>query len=268
MSRIERAFSQAREASRPALIGYLCAGDPSLSASEDLFLALAESGVDVLEVGVPFSDPTADGPVIQRASERALRGGATLGGVLELIGRLRSRAPHLPIVLFGYANPILSFGEEAFLRRAHEVGVDGLLAVDLPFDEAVSLRDGARSLGIDWIPLVAPNTRPERIVQIGQAATSFIYFVSIAGVTGAASVDFVGAAARANAVRAETGRPVAVGFGVRGEEDARALAQGGVSGVVVGSALVREVEASSSPAEALDRVRALVKALRRGLEPS
>ncbi len=265
MSRIQRAFAHAASEGRPALIAYLCAGDPSLEATEALMLKMAEAGADVIEVGVPFSDPTADGPVIQRASERALKAGTTLRGVLEMVGRVRTRAPSLPLVLFGYANPILGMGEEVFLDAMVAHGVDGLLAVDLPFDEAVSLREGAARRSIDWIPLIAPNTPPQRMVRIGEAASSFVYFISVAGVTGAASVDFEGAARRAKEVSLAIGKPVAVGFGVRTEADARALAKGGVDGVVVGSALVKEVEDSWNLADAEERVGALLASLLSGL---
>jgi tryptophan synthase alpha chain len=264
MSRIARAFARAASENRAALIGYVCAGDPSLEVTEAVVLAMSEH-CDVIELGVPFSDPTADGPVIQRASERALAGGASMGGVLDLAQRIRAQRPELALLLFGYANPILSMGEAVFLDRASTSGIDGLLAVDLPFDEAVELREGARARGIDWVPLVAPTTTDARAEQIGGAASGFVYLVSVAGVTGAGAVDFEGAASRATHVRNLTGKPVAVGFGVRTEADAQALARGGVDGVVVGSALVSAIASSASSEQAVARVSELLTSLARGV---
>lgn len=263
--RIWRALQNAAKEGRPALIAYLCAGDPSLAATARLVRAAFAAGADVVELGMPFSDPTADGPVIQRASERALRGGATLRGVLGLVRELRAVGEDGALVLFGYANPIVRMGEDVFLGAAAEAGVDGLLVVDVPVDEAGSIAARAKERGLDWIPLVAPTTPGPRIDSIADLASAFVYFISVTGVTGAAQVDFAEVAARAARVRARTAVRVAVGFGVRTEDDARALARGGVDGVVVGSALVAAVEASPTVEAAEQAVRDRIAALRRGL---
>lgn len=264
--RIGQAFANARAERRPALVIYLCAGDPSLDATFRFVRAAFEAGADVIELGMPFSEPSADGPVLQRASERALRGGATLRGVLALAERLRTAGENGPLLLFGYANPIVRMGEDAFLSAAAAAGVDGLLVVDVPVDEARELSASARRRGIDWIPLVAPTTPGARVDEIADVASAFLYFVSVTGVTGAAQVDFAEASRMAVTARARTAVPVAVGFGVRTEADARALAEGGVDGVVVGSAVTAAIEAAGSVDEAERAVRELVSALRRGLE--
>jgi tryptophan synthase alpha chain len=216
---------------------------------------MAEGGCDVLEIDVPFSDPTADGPVIQRASERALRAGTTVRGVLSAVREAR-RTVEVPFVLFRYASPFLRYDPEALVRDAKACGADGFLIVDLPPEECAVLRDPAVRAGLDWIPLVAPTTPPARAASIAGVATSSVYLVSVAGVTGAGGVDLRAAGERAVAVSTAHGKPVAVGFGVSGESDARTLARPGADGIVVGSA--------SDVAAAETAVRALAAELRAG----
>ena len=254
MSRITAALDRAAAEHRPALITYLCAGDPDLASTPDVIVAVAEAGADVIEIGVPFSDPTADGPIIQRASERALRAGATLPGVLDAVQEARARTD-VPMLLFGYYNPFAARGEAELAREAKDAGADGLLVVDLPPDECAVLRDPAVAAGLDWVPLVAPTSTPERVARAASVATSFVYVISIAGVTGAGHVDIEHAAKRAAEVRAATGKKVALGFGIKSAEDVRRAAPH-VDGVVVGSALVTAL-AEGGIARGAELVRSL-----------
>ncbi|UJR78825.1 tryptophan synthase subunit alpha [Sandaracinus amylolyticus] len=258
MSRIAQAFERAAAEKRPALITYLCAGDPDLASTPDLIVAIAEAGADVIELGVPFSDPTADGPVIQRASERALRAGATVSGVLDAVRAARARTS-VPILLFGYYNPLAARGEAKVVREAKDAGADGFLVVDLPPEEAPPLRDHVVALGLDWVPLVAPTSTPARVARAAEVATSFVYVISVAGVTGAGHADLEVAAKRAADVRTATGRKVALGFGIKTADDARRAAPH-VDGIVVGSALVTAI-AEGGVASASQLVRSLRGAL-------
>lgn len=261
--RLREAFARAERESRAALVAYLCAGDPSLALTPRLLVAAAEAGADVLEVGVPFSDPTADGPTIQRASERALAAGATLAGVLDAIRAARAETD-VPIVLFGYYNPILRFGEARLASSAKEAGVDGLLVVDLPPEHASPLLEPLTAEGLDLVPLVAPTSPDARIRRASKVAGSFLYCVSMTGVTGSAGAPLEEAAERAAALRERTGRPVAVGFGVRTAEDVATVAAR-ADGVVVGSAIVRAIEEADGDDAKVEAVRALVAELARGL---
>jgi tryptophan synthase alpha chain len=263
VGRIADAFDNARKEGRSALLIYLCAGDPDLSTTADLVVAAAEAGADVIELGVPFSDPTADGPAIQRAAERSLRGGTTLAKVLDTVREIRSRTD-VPILLFGYYNPILSYGEQQLVDDAADAGADGFLVVNLPPEESAGLRGPAVEKGLDFVPLVAPTSNPERIAQAADAATSFIYYVSMTGVTGSQAVDLASAAERAGALQRELGRPLAIGFGVKTQDDVGIVAPH-VDGVVVGSAVVRTIEDAASPEDAVSSVRELVGNLAQGL---
>jgi tryptophan synthase alpha chain len=263
VGRIADAFDNARKEGRSALVIYLCAGDPDLSTTADLVVAAAEAGADVIELGVPFSDPTADGPAIQRAAERSLRGGTTLAKVLDTVREIRSRTD-VPILLFGYYNPILSYGEQQLVDDAADAGADGFLVVNLPPEESAGLRGPAVEKGLDFVPLVAPTSNPERIAQAADAATSFIYYVSMTGVTGSQAVDLASAAERAGALQRELGRPLAIGFGVKTQDDVGTVAPH-VDGVVVGSAVVRTIEDAASPEDAVSSVRELVGNLAQGL---
>lgn len=240
-SRIAATFARCRAEGRAALVGYLTGWDPDRAGSLARLIAACEAGVDVLELGVPFSDPTADGPEIQAAMVRARAAGATLDGVLELAAELRGRFAELPIVLFSYANPLLRGLERDpdFCRRLATLGVDGLLIVDLPPEHAAILREPARAAGLDWIGLVAPTSTTQRRDRVLAGASGFVYAVSLTGVTGSA-LDASSDALRTQLddLRERTSLPIAVGFGVREPAQVAALAPR-VDGVVVGSALVR-----------------------------
>ncbi|MDH3623211.1 MAG: tryptophan synthase subunit alpha [Myxococcales bacterium] len=262
MGRIADAFAKAKKENRAALVIYLCAGDPDLRTTEDLVVAAAESGADVIELGIPFSDPTADGPAIQRASERSLAAGTTLAKVLDTVSAIRRRTD-VPILLFGYYNPILSYGEQKVVEDAAARGADGFLVVDLPPEESDGLRRPAIAKGLDFVPLIAPTSDRERVAKAAAAATSFIYYVSMTGVTGSKATDLASASERAGALQRELGRPIAIGFGVKTKEDIATVAPH-VDGVVVGSAVVRLVEEAESATAALSTVRTLVAELASG----
>ncbi|NLE47247.1 MAG: tryptophan synthase subunit alpha [Sandaracinaceae bacterium] len=259
MTRLNQAFERAAAEGRSALVVFLSAGDPSLDATVDLVLAAADAGADIVELGVPYSDPTADGAAIQRASARAIKNGTTLKGVLEAVRKIRTKS-EIPLVQFGYYNPILRYGEERLVRDAKVAGVDGLLVVDLPPEECASLRDPAIREGLDFIPLVAPTSDEARLKLAASVATSFVYSVSMTGVTGSAGLDLEAAGNRSIALSKILGKPIALGFGIRTPEQVRAIA-GKAEGIVVGSAIVETIEAASSPEEAVERVHALIRAL-------
>ncbi|HEY6877690.1 MAG TPA: tryptophan synthase subunit alpha [Polyangiales bacterium] len=261
MSRLSDVF--ARADGRAALVTYFCAGDPDPETTVEVAVAAAEEGADILELGMPFSDPAADGVAIQRASERALEKGMTLRKTLEVARAIRARSP-IPIVLFGYYNPILAYGEDALCRDAAAAGIDGLLVVDLPPEEVKPLRTPANRAGLAFVPLVAPTSSEPRIDLAASVADAFIYYVSLTGVTGAASANFAEAAKRAQLVKQRTKKPVVVGFGVSSGKDVAQLARV-ADGVVVGSALVKAVESAADRASAIDNVRVLVRDLVSGL---
>jgi tryptophan synthase alpha chain len=263
MSRLGDTFARTKQESRAALVAYFCAGDPDPETTVEVCVAAAEAGADLLELGMPFSDPAADGVAIQRASERALRGGMTLKKTLAVARAIRARSA-VPMVLFGYYNPILAYGEEALCRDAHEAGIDGLLVVDLPPEEITSLLEPARRHQLALVPLVAPTSSQQRIELAASVADGFLYYVSLTGVTGALSADFDAAGKRAKAMRDSTQKPVVVGFGVKTGADVKKLA-GYADGVVVGSALVCAVEDSKDRASAVAAVRTLVRDLASGL---
>ncbi len=255
-SRLAARFAAVKAEGRAALVGYLTAFDPTRGAAFDRLCAACEAGLDVLELGVPFSDPSADGPTIQAAMVRALAAGATLGGVIDLAAELRRRFD-VPIVLFSYGNPLLRLGPDKLVERATQAGVDGLLVVDLPPEHNASLREPARAAGLDWVGLVAPTTTPQRRSIVLGGASGFVYAVSLTGVTGApldpADVKLHATLAE---LRAATQLPVVVGFGVRSAADVKALARS-ADGVVVGSALV---EAGSRSAADLGTLVAELRA--------
>ncbi len=225
---------------------YITAGDPSLERTRDVLLALARSGADVIEVGVPFSDPLADGPVIQRATERALAAGATLDNVLTLVADVRSQL-EVPLVLFTYANPVARMGFEAFARRAAGSGVDGVLTLDLPVEEAGEFRELLRNQGLDTIFLLSPTTTDERIRRAGKLGSGFLYGISRLGVTGARAQVAAGAADLAARIRRETTLPLALGFGISRPEHVQEIGRV-ADAAVVGSGLVQVIaEAGDSP---------------------
>jgi tryptophan synthase alpha chain len=238
--RIARRFRELASRRELGIVAYLTAGDPTLAASEKIILAAAQAGADVIELGVPFSDPVADGPTIQRASERALRGGATLAGVLDLARRLRAHTA-VPLVLFSYYNPILQMGLEKFARAAAEAGIDGVLATDMTPEESPEYRGILQAQGLDTIFLGAPTSTDQRLATIAQCSSGFLYLISRTGVTGARESLPEELPALVKRARKFTKLPVAVGFGISQPEHVAGLA-GIADAAVVGSALVAEVE--------------------------
>lgn len=264
MSRISDAFSKLRAQGRAALIPFITAGDPDPALTVALMHALVEGGADIIELGVPFSDPMADGPTIQRASERALAQGVSLSRVLEWVAEFRQRDAATPVVLMGYANPIEAMGLETFSARAYAVGVDGVLVVDYSIEESDVFGSVLRKVGIDPIFLVAPTTTDARIAMIGQVASGYIYYVSVKGVTGSKVIDLDSLGQRMPMIRKATGLPVGVGFGIRDADTAGAVARI-ADAVVVGSRLIEEMEHVGRD-RAVEAVRARVAELRVGMD--
>src|SRR5580765_2040999 len=253
-SRISLRFADLRSNGEMGLVAYLTAGDPSLAATEQFVIALANAGADVIELGVPFSDPVADGPVIQRASERALRGGTTLAGVLSLVKSLRAKT-EVPLVVFSYFNPVLQMGLEKFADAAKGAGADGVLITDLTPEEGEEYRSTIRSRGLDTIFLAAPTSTDERLALIAKASSGFLYLISRTGVTGAKDQLAEELPALARRVRRVTELPIAVGFGISLPGHVSML--GGLAdAAVVGSALVEEIETAT----AKDSSRAAIEA--------
>jgi tryptophan synthase alpha chain len=266
MGRLGDRFRALRARGEKALLPFVTAGDPDLGTTEALLFALAEAGADAIEIGVPFSDPIAEGPTIQRASERALRGGVTLRGILELVERARPRI-EVPLVLMGYANNMLAMGEAAFAARAAAVGVDGVICVDLPPEEGESLFGRLREREIDPILLAAPTTRPARLAMLAKETRGFLYFVSLTGVTGARQALSASLEREVAEVRRVSDVPVCVGFGVSTPEHARDIARF-ADGVAVGSALVDRIARAGSREQALESAAAFVAALKAPLLPA
>lgn len=257
MSRVDDAFRRMRAEGRTGLVTYVTAGDPSLTMTAAILKRLDDAGADVLEVGVPFSDPLADGPVIQRATERALAGGATLAGVLDMIAGARNDL-RAPIVIFSYANPILRMGLDAFVARAREAGVDGVLTLDVPPEESGEWRSRFQAAGIDTIFLLSPTTTAERIQRAAALGSGFLYGISRLGVTGARETVSDSAEALAARVRRETSMPLALGFGVSRPEHVRAIGQW-ADAAVVGSALVSVIAEHGGKPDLLDEVERYVR---------
>lgn len=264
MSRISEKFMALREKKEKALIVYLTAGDPSLTITKELILALENAGADILEIGVPFSDPTADGPVIQAAAQRALKSGATLTAILEMIKEVR-RVSQIPIVLFGYYNPIFVYGGEKFAHHAARAGVDGVLVVDLPPEEAPELREFTDAAGIDFIFLIAPTTGAKRTRQIAAGATGFLYYISITGITGTAAPKIADIETAVSKLRKITKLPVAVGFGITTPEQAGQIGKT-ADGVIVGSAVVRLIDENRNSPDLIKIVADFTGALKKELQ--
>jgi tryptophan synthase alpha chain len=259
-SRLTLAFDRIRAEKRTGLVTYVTAGDPDMARSADILKALDRAGADVLEVGIPFSEPLADGPVIQRATERALAAGATASGVLDLVARVRSTV-RAPIVLFTYANPVLRLGVEAFGDRAREAGVDGVLVLDLPIEEAGGFRDAMAQRDIDMIFLLSPTTTDARMQAAATLARGFLYGISRLGVTGTRDAVADGAAALAGRMRAATSLPIALGFGISSPEHVRQIGKF-ADAAVVGSGLVGVIAESGQSPDLIERVESYVRWLR------
>lgn len=264
MSRIEEILGGLRDRGEKALITFITAGDPDLETSEQLIHTLVEAGADLIELGMPFSDPMADGPTIQAASERALAAGTTLAGVLAMVRRVREHT-NTPILLMGYYNPIFRYGVERFARDAAEAGIDGLLLVDLPSEEAGELQPFLQAAGIDLITLLAPTTDRQRMARLAEAAEGFLYYVSMTGVTGSQQVDAESIRAVVSELQKTSRVPVAVGFGVTTPEAARHIA-GFADAVVVGSALVKIIADHGRAESLLEEVGRFVRALKAGVQ--
>jgi tryptophan synthase alpha chain len=259
-SRIARRFTELAARGELGLVAYFTAGDPSLDATGKIVLAAAEAGADVIELGVPFSDPLADGPVIQRASERALKGGTTLAGILALVARVR-RNSDVPIVIFSYYNPILQMGLERFATEAAEAGVDGVLATDLTPEEAGEYRSILKARGLDTIFLAAPTSTEVRLRRIAAATSGFLYLISRTGVTGTRDALPEDLPALVRRARAATNLPIAVGFGISRPTHVSVL--GGIAdAAVVGSAIVAEIEKAATPEAAAGAVANLIRTLK------
>jgi tryptophan synthase alpha chain len=245
MSRIDNVFKNLAANGKKGLIPFVTAGDPELSSTLPILHALVDSGADIIELGIPFSDPMADGPVIQRASERALANGMTLLVCLKIVQEFRLTNQVTPIVLMGYANPIEHMGIEVFTKKAKEAGVDGVLVVDYPPEECTEFAGILKNAGISPIFLLAPTSSKERINHVSQASSGYIYYVSLKGVTGASNVNIAEVANITDQIRAKTSTPLAIGFGIRDAESAKKLSRS-ADAVIIGSKLVQILEESSS----------------------
>ncbi|PLX78394.1 MAG: tryptophan synthase subunit alpha [Desulfuromonas sp.] len=263
MSRIKQTFESIRQQGGKALVPFLTAGDPDRETTVELIHTLVEAGADVIELGVPFSDPMADGPTIQAASERALAAGTTVSAVLEIVATVRKKT-NVPIVLMGYYNPIFHYGPARFAADAAEAGVDGLLLVDLPPEEAGEIHDDLRRHGIDLVTLLAPTSPDERIARLAQEAEGYLYYVSMTGVTGSQKVDAAAIADAVGRVQSHSPVPVAVGFGITTSDDAAAVGAF-ADAVVVGSALVKIIEQYGHSDELLSRVSTFISSLKKGM---
>jgi len=264
MSRIDARFAQLKASGRTGLIPFVTAGDPAPEHVVTLMHALVEAGADLIELGVPFSDPMADGPVIQHASERAIAKGVGLADVLRWVAEFRTRDAATPVVLMGYLNPVEIHGYARFAQEAVQAGVDGVLLVDCPLEEA-SVLQPLRDAGLQQILLAAPTTAPARMARLCEAAEGFLYYVSFAGITGAAHLSTGGIAARVADIRAHARTPVAVGFGIRDAESAKAIA-GFADAVVIGSALVERLAEATDAADISARIRAFLLPIRAALD--
>jgi tryptophan synthase alpha chain len=264
MSRIQGRFEALAKAKRKALIPYITAGDPHPSLTVPLMRALVEGGSDILELGVPFSDPMADGPVIQRSGERALKHGVGLNDVLSLVKQFREQDKTTPVVLMGYANPIEAMGTEKFAAAAKAAGIDGVIVVDYPPEECLEFSALMQRSDIDPIFLLAPTSTKKRIDEVARSGSGYLYYVSLRGVTGAANIDLSDVAAHIPQIRKATRLPIGVGFGIRDAESARRVAQT-ADAVVIGSRIIQEIE-GGRPEEAVMRVKNFLKPIRRALD--
>jgi len=262
-SRLDRTFRRLKARQEKALITYLMAGDPSLAETEQLVLELEKAGADIIELGVPFSDPIADGPVIQQAAERALRSGTTLRGILSMVGRVRTQS-EIPLVLMAYYNSIHAFGPDRFCREAVAAGVDGLIVPDMPPDEAGPLKGPAAASGLQLIFLLAPTSTAERRTFVARQSHGFVYYVSLTGITGAKLGRVSEIGRNVGQIRKISKTPIAVGFGVTTPEDAAEISAI-ADGVIVGSAIVKQIAAGQQQQGMIARVSGFVQTLKRAM---
>jgi tryptophan synthase alpha chain len=265
MSRIAALFSRLAAERRKALVPFITAGDPSIEATVPVMHALVAAGADLIELGVPFSDPMADGPVIQRSSERALERGVGTADVFDFVREFRRADQRTPVVLMGYLNPVEMRGADAYAAQAGAAGVDGLLLVDLPPEEAGPIRASLNACGLDLISLAAPTTSAERLRRLADSSQGYLYYVSFAGVTGASITDAGDVASKAGALRAMSRVPLLIGFGIKDAASAAAMAAI-ADGIVVGSALVEQLASATSAEAAAQRAGAFLAPLRAGLD--
>jgi tryptophan synthase alpha chain len=264
MSRIKGTFADLKTQNKAALIPFITAGDPDPQLTVPILHALVAAGADIVEMGVPFSDPMADGPTIQRASERALRHGVGLKDVLAMVAEFRSTNTTTPIVLMGYANPIEHMGYVKFAQQAAAAGVDGVLTVDIPPEECAGVADALTAHGIDMIFLLSPTTPDSRIKLVAQRASGFVYYVSLKGVTGSANLDLDEVATHIPVIRERCGLPVGVGFGIRDGTTAHSIARF-ADAVVIGSRIVQEIE-DSSREQLIDNLSHFVRGIRAAMD--
>ncbi|MCE8006348.1 tryptophan synthase subunit alpha [Aestuariivita sp.] len=256
MTRIDTKFADLKARNKKAFVAYVMAGDPDLATSLELVKGLPEAGVDIIELGLPFTDPMADGPTIQRAGQRALEGGMTLAKTLEMVRDFRQSDDSTPIVLMGYYNPIYSRGVDRFLAEAKKAGIDGLIIVDLPPEEDAELCLPAQEAGLNFIRLATPTTDDKRLPRVLQNTSGFVYYVSITGITGAAEAQATDVGPEVARIKSQTDLPVIVGFGITTPERARTIAQV-ADGAVVGSAIVAQIGAGKPVSDVLNFVRDL-----------
>jgi tryptophan synthase alpha chain len=264
MSRIEGRFAALKKSGRKALIPYITAGDPQPSLTVPLMRALVEAGCDIVELGVPFSDPMADGPVVQRSGERALKHGVGLADVLAMVAEFRKNDRETPVVLMGYANPVEAMGSERFFAQAKSAGIDGVIVVDYPPEECADFARLAKQNGIDPIFMLAPTSTEKRIHNVARCGSGYLYYVSLRGVTGASHIDLAEIASRIPKIRAATKLPIGVGFGIRDAESARRVAQS-ADAVVIGTRIIQEIEAGAAE-QAVQRVQAFLRPIRKALD--
>lgn len=264
MSRIQATFAALAASNKTGLIPFVTAGDPAPELTVPLMHALVAAGADILELGVPFSDPMAEGPVIQHACERALKAGVSLHHILEYVSKFRESNEKTPVVLMGYANPIERMGQLEFVRAAQRAGVDGTIVVDYPPEECTEFVAAMRAAEMDPIFLLAPTSTPERIAQVAQLASGFTYYVSLKGVTGAGNIDTDDVAEKLAAIRAQVPLPVGVGFGIRDAKTACAVAKV-ADAVVIGSRIIVEMQ-SVAPAQAVAAAQQFLAGIRQALD--
>ena len=260
MSRIRSKFAELKAVNKTALVSFIMAGDPSIESSLAVLKALPSAGADIIEIGMPFTDPAADGLTIQNAGIRALNAGANMVNTLEMVRSFRKSNGHTPIILMGYANPIFIYGFEKFAEDASEAGVDGLIIVDLPPEEDTPLRQYTDKYGLDMIRLITPTTDAERLPVVLEGASGFLYYVSITGVTGTAKADVNVLKPHIDMIKSKTDLPIAIGFGIKTPKDASAMAKFG-DAVVVGSAIVEKVKDIDDNGGSIEPVIDLVKSL-------
>ena len=264
MSRIATTFAALKAHNTTGLVTFITAGDPHPDMTVALMHAMVAGGADVLELGVPFSDPMAEGPVIQRACERALKFNVGMRDVLEMVRTFRATDPSTPVVLMGYANPVERMGADSFIARCKDAGVDGAIVVDYPPEECAAFATEMRDNGLDLIFLLAPTSTTERVKQVAQYGGGFSYYVSLKGVTGAGTIDTADVARRVAAIREHVKLPIGVGFGIRDGVTARAVAEV-ADAVVIGSRIIQEIE-NSPPDQAVDAVRTFTATIRTALD--